>query len=97
MAVKKDHINALKLFEKSRSGKPGRIILYSILGKKEETLALMQDLQDEEGKNITLSRYLFYKNLSWYDSLREDKRFQNILEIEKERYKIILEKYKITK
>ncbi len=55
----------------------------------------MQDLQVEEGKNITGSRYLSYKNLLWYDNLREDERFQKILEKEKERYQIILEKYKI--
>ena len=95
MAVKKDHTNSLRFFEESGSERPARIILYSIIGKKDEALALMQDLQVEEGKNITRSRYLSYKNLLWYDNLREDDRFQNILEKEKERYQIILEKYKI--
>ena len=95
MAVKKDSTSALRLFVESGSDRTGRIILYSLLGKKDEALALMQDLQDEEGKNITRSRYLSYKNLTWYDTLQEDERFQKILEVEKERYQIILEKYKI--
>jgi tetratricopeptide (TPR) repeat protein len=95
MAVKKDYTSALRFFEESGSERPARIILYSIIGKKDEALALMQDLQVEEGKNITRSRYLSYKNLLWYDNLREDERFQKILEKEKERYQIILEKYKI--
>ncbi len=95
MAVKKDSTNALRFLEKSGSDRTDRIILYSLLGKKDEALALMQDLQDEEGKNITRSRYLSYKNLTWYDTLREDERFQKILEVEKERYQIILDKYKI--
>ena len=96
MAVKKDYTSALRFFEESGSERPARIILYSIIGKKDEALALMQDLQVEEGKNITRSRYLSYKNLLWYDNLREDERFQKILEKEKERYQIIQEKYKIT-
>jgi hypothetical protein len=97
MAVKKDSTSALRFFEESGSGKPGRIILYSLLGKKDEALALMQDIQDEEGKNIIRSRYLYYKNLLWYNNLREDERFKKILEKEKERYQIILEKYRLKK
>ena len=55
MAVKKDYTSALRFFEESGSERPARIILYSIIGKKDEALALMQDLQVEEGKNITIT------------------------------------------
>jgi serine/threonine protein kinase len=95
MALKQDSTRAFMFFERSGFGQSSKLYLYLLLDKKDDVIKLMQDRQEKEGKNITRSRYLSYKNLLWYDNLREDERFQKILEIEKERYQIILEKYEI--
>jgi serine/threonine protein kinase len=95
MALKQDSTSAFMFFERSGFGQSSKLYLYLLLDKKDDVIKLMQDRQEKEGKNITRSRYLSYKNLLWYDNLREDERFQKILEIEKERYQIILEKYEI--
>jgi Tfp pilus assembly protein PilF len=93
MAVKGDSAGALRLAKESSFPKSLRIMAYSILGKKDEALALMQELQDEQDKEIHRSEYLRYKHLMWYDNLREDDRFKDILAEEKERYEFILKKY----
>jgi non-specific serine/threonine protein kinase len=93
MAVKGDSVGALRLSEESRFPKSLRIMVYSILGKKDETLAFMQELQDEQDKAIHSSNYLQYINLLWYDNLRKDDRFKVILAEEKKRYDYLLKKY----
>jgi len=93
MALKHDSVNAHRFFEESGHGIVHEIILYSILGKKDEALALMQEFQNEQEKEILSSEYLRYKHLPWYDNLREDIRFKAILSKEKERYEFLLNKY----
>jgi serine/threonine protein kinase/Tfp pilus assembly protein PilF len=93
MAVKGDSLNALRFFEESKFGKWGRTILYSILNLKDNALELMQEHQDETGKDVLSSEYLIYKHRLWYDNLRDDNRFKKILEEEKRRYEITLKKY----
>jgi len=93
MAVKGDSLSALRFFEESKFGKWGRIILSSILNLKDDALELMQEQQDETGKDVLSSEYLTYKHRLWYDNLRDDNRFKKILEEEKRRYEITLKKY----
>ena len=67
--------------------------IYSILSKKDEALALMQERQKEQEKEIHRSEYLKYKHLPWYENLRDNDRFKAILAKEKERYETLLKKY----
>ena len=92
-AVKGDSLSAMRSFEKSRGGDRERIALYSILGLKQKALELMLKRQNEQVGEIHFSEYLQYKNLPWYDNLRDDKQFIKVLVTEKERYNFLQEKY----
>ncbi len=90
LVVKGEKESALKQFEESNGGRSDKIILYSLMGLKDETFELMKALQNED---VQRSRYLRYKNLRWYDSLRTDNRFKEIMTTEKERYERLLKQY----
>jgi serine/threonine protein kinase/Tfp pilus assembly protein PilF len=93
MAVNGEKENALKQFEEIKGRRSYKIILYAILDLKDETLELIKALQIAESKNVHGSRYLEYKNLKWYDTLRDHELFREILLIEKERYETLSKKY----
>ncbi len=72
-------------------------IVYILLGMKEEALQQLSQ-QHEHGWPLGITgvrhgNYLSLKNLAIYDSLRDDPRFVEILEKEKQRYEAYLRKY----
>jgi TolB-like protein/Tfp pilus assembly protein PilF len=75
------------------AGRLSRMVLYAILGKKDETLNLLQKVTENDLK-INRSAYLELKNHSLFDFLRDDPGFQEILAKHKEIYERNLEKYK---
>ncbi len=89
-AVKGQKENALNTF-KSGFDVPAEWF-YSILGMKDEAISLLQD-QLEQHKINNSSKYLFLNNFTFYDNLRSDPRFQEILAKHKEIYEENLEKY----
>lgn len=93
MSVKGNILSAFRFFKESGYSIGTKSVIYLILDRKDEALALMKERQNETGKDIRFSRYLRYKNLLWYDNLRDNERFKNILAEEKRRYEIILKKY----
>ena len=71
-------VSALKFFKECGFGQREKIIRYSILGLKNKASTLMQERQNEQGRDIRSSEYLRYKNLLWYDTLRDDPLFRKI-------------------
>jgi tetratricopeptide (TPR) repeat protein len=68
------------------------IWIYSILGIKDEAISLLQNQLDQSRK-INRSRFPFLKNNAFYDNIRSDPRFQEILAKHKEIYEDNLAKY----
>jgi tetratricopeptide (TPR) repeat protein len=59
----------------------------AVLGMKEEALAAIDEYtRNEKGEYVGFYSYLSLMNLPLYDSLREEQRFQEILEREKIKY-----------
>ena len=54
------------------------LILHAVLGKKDKTLILEQKLTENDLK-LNRSAYLWLKNSSIFDFLRDDPRFQEIM------------------
>jgi len=83
-AVKGDKENALALYKNSE--------VYSLLGMKDEAIQQL----NKEIRGSVWEPYIFYLHLlnnPFYDSLREDPRFQEIVKREKKLYEDHLEKY----
>ena len=69
-----------------------RSILYSLLGLKNEAINVLYE-RIEIYKKKQSTAYLFLKNLSLFENLRSDPRFQEILDIHKKIYEENLRKY----
>jgi tetratricopeptide (TPR) repeat protein len=68
------------------------IVLYTILGKKEKALMILEK-ETERYQKTNRSYYLVFKNSSVFDYLRDDPRFQALLIKHKEIYEKNLAKY----
>jgi tetratricopeptide (TPR) repeat protein len=68
------------------------IILYSLLGMKDEAISMMTDWSEQRLLQKS-SRYYFLKNHPFYDNIRSDPRFQDILTKHKKLYEENLVKY----
>lgn len=67
----------------------------AMLGMKDEAIAAIdQKTKDQEIMHFMLG-YLSLKHLAVYDNLRDDARFQNILDRERKKYEARLEKYSL--
>jgi hypothetical protein len=62
---------------------------------KEEALVWMDNTTQDKGRYYYLTSYLPLIHLRIYDSLRDESRFQLIVEREKEKYEKRLQKYRI--
>jgi non-specific serine/threonine protein kinase len=90
LAMQGDSINAKRLFDESGFKGVERVYLYSVLNDNTVAMNVLLDLQQEYKSR---SLYLELRNMPWYDNLRSDPRFENILIQQKERYEENLHKY----
>ena len=93
LAMQGDNLNAIRLLEKTGFGGWERVKLYSVLNKKDDALSLMTKLQKTDYPESQRSKYLQLSHLLWFDNLRSDPRFQEILAKHKELYEKNLAKY----
>jgi tetratricopeptide (TPR) repeat protein len=72
-----------------------RVYLYCILNNKNVAISLLIELQQRQKYDSQHSRslYLELKHMLWYDDLRSDRRFQQILAKQEELYEENLQKY----
>ena len=94
-AMQGDSLNAIKLLEQNRVRLWDRIILYCALDDRKEALSSLDETLQKQ-KSILVdpsSRFMELNHLPWFDNLRSDPRFQEILEKHKELYEENLRKY----
>jgi len=66
-----------------------------MLGMKDEAVAAFDRIAANRGEKYGLLRYLPLKHLPIYDSLRDDPRFQEILQRKQKKYEAGLKKYSL--
>jgi non-specific serine/threonine protein kinase len=86
-AAKEDKEKALQLM-----GAGQNMQVFSLLGMKDEAVQFMENTLDRDKKSET-SYYLLYKTNPCYDKLRDDPRFDEMLEKHKQVYEEIVKKY----
>ena len=86
-AAKGEKENALQLI-----GDRQNMQVYALLGMKNEAIQFMENTLDRD-KKLETSYYLLYKINPCYDRLRDDPRFDEMLEKHKQVYDEILKKY----
>jgi len=67
-------------------------VVYSLLGMKDESIKLIQDAT-KEGYTAYAYSYLFLKTSPYFDNLRDDPRFQEIVKKQEKKYEEYLKKY----
>ena len=92
-AMQGDSVNALRLFKSTGMNGWAKVIIFSVLNKKNAAILLMMKPQFAEYLRAPRSRYLELKNLRWYDIFRSDPRFQKILANHKKIYDENIAKY----
>jgi serine/threonine protein kinase len=92
LARQGDSLKAMKLLEQYKFGGWEKIILYCALGNGEKAIfSLNESLQIQKSSLVNpKSRYMELKHLPWFDNLRSDPRFQEILAKQKEYYEGIV-------
>jgi TolB-like protein len=89
-----DSVKALSIFKETGIDGWGEVIFNSVLNRKDEAISLMiEHLQHTEYTRDRQSRYLQLSHLLWYNNLRSDPRFQEILAKHKKLYEENLAKY----
>jgi serine/threonine protein kinase/CheY-like chemotaxis protein/Tfp pilus assembly protein PilF len=67
-------------------------VIYALLGMKEKAFRYIQDVIDKGNEHFQYS-FLPLANSTFYDSLRDDPRFEKIIEKQKKRHESRLQKY----
>ncbi|MEX2116955.1 MAG: protein kinase [Bacteroidota bacterium] len=86
---------ALRTFERrtQKNNINDQIVLYSLLGMKDEGIALLGRQQKSKANDLKSSRYLMLAHWPALDGLRDDVRFKEILAKEKEKHALVLKHY----
>ncbi len=94
MALRGKGEEAILYHEKNHGTAEGRMILDNLLGNYESVIDYWVEITAKEAADLTISRYLHLQNHPFYDSVRKDPRFRQVLEREKQKYPLVLKHYR---